>query len=130
MTAAPSIRRHVRLLPELELEVMKVLWDREKATVGEVQEELKPSRPLAYTTVMTVMDRLARKEAVVRKKQGRGYLYKPAVSQEALRRLALERLLHDYFADSAQQLVEYVREKRTPIRAVSQAAPQLDSSLL
>ena len=127
MTAAPTVRR---LLPELELEVMKVLWDREKATVGEVQEELKPSRPLAYTTVMTVMDRLARKQAVVRRKQGRGYLYRPAVSQEALRQLALERLLHDYFADSPQRLLEYVREKRVPTRAMAGAAQQLDSSLL
>ncbi len=109
---------------------MKVLWDRERATVGEVQEELKPSRPLAYTTVMTVMDRLARKEAVVRRKQGRGYLYAPAVSQEALRQLALKRLLHDFFADSPQQLVEYVRERRAPMRPVGNGAPQLDSSLL
>lgn len=127
MTAAPTVRR---LLPELELEVMKVLWEREKATVGEVQEELKPSRPLAYTTVMTVMDRLARKQAVVRRKQGRGYLYKPAVSQEALRQLALQRLLHDYFADSPQRLLEYVRERRVPGRAMAGTAQQLDSSLL
>ena len=80
---------------------------------------------------MTVMDRLARKEAVSRRKQGRGYLYRPAVSREALRRLALQRLLHDFFADSPQQLLEYVRGTREAPREPSTASSrQLDSVLL
>jgi predicted transcriptional regulator len=120
-----------RLLPELELEVMKVLWRRDAATVADVQEELKPARPLAYTTVMTVLDRLARKGAADRDKQGRGYLYRPAVSQQEVCELAFERLLDDFFSRSPQKLLQYVQERRLAGQSYNGAgSPQLDSALL
>ena len=120
-----------RLLPELELEVMKVLCRRDAATVAEVQEDLKPGRPLAYTTVMTVLDRLARKGAADRDKQGRGYLYRPAVSEQEVCELAFERLLDDFFARSPQKLLEYVRERRPENHAYNgHGSPHLDSALL
>ena len=120
-----------RLLPELELEVMKVLWRRDAATVAEVQEELKPARPLAYTTVMTVLDRLARKGAADRDKRGRGYLYRPAVSQQEVCELAFERLLDDFFSRSPQKLLQYVQERRLEGQSYNGAgSPHLDSVLL
>jgi predicted transcriptional regulator len=120
-----------RLLPELELEVMKVLWRRDAATVADVQEELKPARPLAYTTVMTVLDRLARKGAADRDKQGRGYLYRPAVSEQEVCELALERLLDDFFSRSPQKLLQYVQERRLGARTYNgNGSPHLDSALL
>ena len=119
-----------RLLPELELEVMKVLWRLDAATVAEVQEELKPARPLAYTTVMTVLDRLARKGAADRDKQGRGYLYRPAVSEQEVCELAFERLLDDFFSRSPQKLLEYLRERRPANHAYNgNGSPHLDSAL-
>lgn len=122
---------HARLLPELELEVMKVLWRREEATVAEVQEALQPTRPLAYTTIMTVLDRLSRKGAADREKQGRGYLYRPAMSEQAVCELAVDRLLDDFFARSPQRLLRYVNERRLGTRTFSESASQqLDSSLL
>lgn len=120
-----------RLLPELELEVMKVLWRRDAATVADVQEELKPGRPLAYTTVMTVLDRLARKGAAGRDKQGRGYLYRPAVSEQEVCELAFERLLDDFFSRSPQKLLQYVQERRLEGQTLNgNGSPQLDSALL
>ena len=120
-----------RLLPELELEVMKVLWRRDAATVADVQEELKPARPLAYTTVMTVLDRLARKGAADRDKQGRGYLYRPAVSEQDVCELAFERLLDDFFSRSPQKLLQYVQERRLGAETYnSNGSPHLDSALL
>ena len=120
-----------RLLPELELEVMKVLWRRDAATVADVQEELKPARPLAYTTVMTVLDRLARKGAADRDKQGRGYLYRPAVSEEAVCELAFDRLLDDFFSRSPQKLLQYVQERRLSAETFNgNGPPHLDSALL
>ena len=134
MTASPSIRR-TRPLPELELEVMKILWSLDDATVGEVQEKLKAARPLAYTTVMTVLDRLTRKHVVTRRKRGRGYVYRPALSREVARELALERLLNDYFSDSPDNLVAYVRRRHSVLGSdAGHSRPtveqQLDSSLL
>lgn len=73
-------------LGDLERAVMDVLWDRPATTDGitvrEVAEELK-DRDLAYTTVMTVLDRLAGKGMVEREREGRAWSYRPAASREA-----------------------------------------------
>jgi predicted transcriptional regulator len=129
---ADPMNSQARLLPELELEVMKVLWRRNSATVAEVQGELKPNRPLAYTTVMTVLDRLARKGAAEREKQGRGYVYTPAVSEQAVCELAVDRLLEDFFSRSPQKLLQYFQNRRAsaPPTFVSNGSQPLDSSLL
>lgn len=50
--------------------------------VREVLEELREQRPLAYTTVMTVMDKLHRKGWLTREREGRAYLYQPSASRE------------------------------------------------
>ncbi|MEQ4301131.1 BlaI/MecI/CopY family transcriptional regulator [Plantactinospora sp. B6F1] len=72
-------------LGDLERAVMDVLWDRGTgagATVREVAEALR-GRELAYTTVMTVLDRLAGKGMVEREREGRAWRYRPAASREA-----------------------------------------------
>lgn len=67
---------------DLEADVMSVVWEKGQATVQEVQETLAPRRSLAYTTVMTVMSRLAEKGMLRRVKEGRAYIYSPAVAQD------------------------------------------------
>jgi predicted transcriptional regulator len=70
------------MLGELERAVMDVLWDRdEPAVVRDVARALEP-RELAYTTVMTVLDRLAKKGFVRRERDGRAWRYEPANSRE------------------------------------------------
>lgn len=70
-------------LGELERAVMDVLWDRPgPASVREVADALHP-RELAYTTVMTVLDRLAGKGMVERDRAGRAWSYRPAATREA-----------------------------------------------
>ncbi|MCA1712234.1 MAG: BlaI/MecI/CopY family transcriptional regulator [Actinobacteria bacterium] len=67
---------------ELEAAVMDSLWACDvPMTVRQVLEELAPSRPLAYTTVMTVMERLFRKGLLTRESDGRAYAYTPAQSR-------------------------------------------------
>src|SRR5690606_41517331 len=71
-------------LGELERAVMDVLWDLtagEDFTVREVHTTLSGTRDVAYATVMTVMDRLARKGTVLQHKAGRAYRYQPASSR-------------------------------------------------
>lgn len=64
---------------DLEREVMARLWDAgAPQTVRDVHEHLARARPLAYTTVMTVLDRLAKKGVVVRETADRAYRYTPA----------------------------------------------------
>ncbi len=72
----------MRQLGELETRIMHVLWRRGRpATVKDVQVHLAPKRELAYTTVMTVMDRLWRKGLLHRERRGRPFHYTPAVSE-------------------------------------------------
>src|SRR6266571_594615 len=72
----------LRQLGELETRIMHVLWRRGRpATVKDVQVHLAPKRELAYTTVMTVMDRLWRKGLLHRERRGRPFHYTPAVSE-------------------------------------------------
>lgn len=62
---------------------MERMWSRDApAAVRDVLQDLLPSRPLAYTTVMTVMDNLHRKGVLTREKRGRAYVYRPALSRE------------------------------------------------
>ncbi|WP_229073232.1 BlaI/MecI/CopY family transcriptional regulator [Actinoplanes sp. DH11] len=70
---------------DLEREVMTRLWDaREPLTVRQVHEALSGDRDLAYTTVMTVLDRLAKKGLVNQQKADRAYRYAPAQSREEM----------------------------------------------
>ncbi len=72
-------------LGELETSVLEVLWTARGAlTVREVGAQLTRRPALAYTTVMTVLDRLHDKGFVAREKSGRAFLYRPRVAREAL----------------------------------------------
>lgn len=97
-----------RLLPPLELEVMKALWKAGESNVAEVQAALHGTKPLAYTTVMTLLDRLTRKGAVTRRKQGRSFRYTPVFTREAMTGLAVERLVEDFFGSSREGLAAYL----------------------
>jgi predicted transcriptional regulator len=73
----------VKALGQLEAAVMQRLWDADgPVSVRDVLEDLQRERPLAYTTVMTVMDNLHGKGLVERHKEGRAYLYTPKMSRE------------------------------------------------
>lgn len=73
----------MKRLGQLEAEVMDLLWSRTRpVSVRDVLEDLRSDRPIAYTTVMTVLDNLHRKDFVTRHKDGRAYLYEPAQSRE------------------------------------------------
>ena len=70
-------------LGELESAVMDVLWNSEEPVrVRDVMDRLQPPRPLAYTTVMTVLDNLHTKGMVSRRRTGRAYRYRAVRSRE------------------------------------------------
>lgn len=96
--------------PPLELECLKILWTLGRANVKDVRDALAPRRDLAYTTVMTVLDRLVHKGGVSREKQGRSFLYTPLLTRDGLRRVAVRELLEGFFDGSPAVLIEYLRE--------------------
>lgn len=95
--------------PPLELECLKVLWLLGEGNVKEVRKALAESRPLAYTTIMTVLDRLVRKGGVSRRKVGRSFVYAPVLTREALRRIAVRELVRCFFGGSDQALLQYLQ---------------------
>lgn len=107
--------------PPLELACLKALWSMEEGNVRAVQQALADSRPLAYTTIMTVLDRLVRKGRLTRRKVGRSFVYSPAATRDNLRKVAVRELLDGFFDGSEEQLLLFLRG--TEAKAAVVAAP-------
>jgi len=85
MAKSASDEKMVSLGP-LEDEIMRILWGRKQATVRDVQDDLAGrGTRLAYTTVMTVMARLATKRMLSRKRAGRSFVYQVRVKEDEFR---------------------------------------------
>lgn len=99
-----------KVLGPLEADVMQVLWAECGALdVRTVLERLNAQRPtaLAYTTVMTVMARLAEKGILRRQMNGRGYLYEAAVADAAA--IAVRNVMRDFGDAAVAQFVDEAR---------------------
>jgi BlaI family penicillinase repressor len=106
-------RRSLLDLAPLELDCMNTLWPIGEGTVREIRDQLAPRRPRAYTTIMTIMDRLARKGVVERRKSGRAYIYRPNLSVEDARRQALGQVVENFFGGSSEAAASCLRNGAT-----------------
>ncbi len=93
-------------LPQLEMDCLRVIWKNPGASVADVRAAL--ARPLAYTTVMTVLDRMSAKGVVERRKNGRAYQYSPVLDVDSARQEAVSRLLANLFENDRDALISYV----------------------
>ncbi len=121
--------------PPLEMMCLNALWALGEANVAGVRRQVSQSKPLAYTTIMTLLERLARKGVVSRRKVGRAFFYTPAVDRDLLQRAALRQFVESFFDGSEAKLLGFLGQGEfTPEPAVSNgAAPAeepLDTSLL
>lgn len=107
--------------PPLEMLCLKALWSLGEANVKDVREVVVRSRPLAYTTIMTVLERLARKGKLTRRKVGRAFVYSLQDSREAMRRAAIRELVDGFFDGSEQELIRFLQGTETA--AVRPAPP-------
>jgi BlaI family transcriptional regulator, penicillinase repressor len=107
-------RRAVLDLAPLELDCMNILWPVGEGTVREIRDRLADRRPRAYTTIMTIMDRLARKGIVERRKVGRAYLYRPNLSAEDARSQALAQVIENFFGGSREGLLGHLNAVTAP----------------
>src|SRR4051812_14664992 len=103
-----GIRRSILDLAPLELDCMNALWPCGEATVRQIQEALKPTRPRAYTTIMTILDRLAQKGVVERRKSGRAWVYRPNMSAEQARSHAVTQVVEGFFGGSSVALASHL----------------------
>jgi predicted transcriptional regulator len=105
---ARSIRRSILDLAPLELDCMNALWRLGEATVRDIHAALATTRPRAYTTIMTILDRLAQKGVVERQKSGRAWLYKANLSADQARTHAVARLVEGFFQGSTEALASHI----------------------
>jgi predicted transcriptional regulator len=112
-------------LAPLERECMQALWPIGQGTVREIREQMAATRPRAYTTIMTIMDRLAQKGVVARAKAGRAYVYRPNISAEEARTHAVAQLVSHFFEGSEEALRAHLGGQRMsvipPVPPVSRA---------
>lgn len=97
-------------LTRLELEIMQVIWKRGASNVAETQGGMV--RPLAYTTVQTVLNTLHRKGKLRRKLAGRAFVYTAAVTEAKALRYAVRDLVDRMFGGSSEELVMSLLKSR------------------
>ena len=102
-----SNNRPQRLTP-LESQIMDCVWDLEEATARRVKERLDPTRPLAYTTVQTMMALLRDKGFLTSRRRGRADVYLPLVDREDMGRRRLREVMDLFFSGSAAALVSHL----------------------
>ena len=106
-------------LGELERAVMEHLWAHGSAgggplTVREVHKTVGAPRDLAYTTVMTVLDRLAKKQLVTQERDGRAYRYAPVNTREELTALTMRETLVDLEASNRKGVMLHFLDAASP----------------
>ena len=98
---------------EVELEIMRVIWELERATVRQVYEVLLERKQIAYTTVMTMMNILEEKGHLRKQKQGRAFLYEPVKAKNQ----AIANLVDDFVdrvldGSAAPLVLNLIRDKK------------------
>ena len=96
------------VLTDSERAILEVLWKKKEASVREVADELSKTKPVAYTTVLTMFGILAKKGLVSHRTEGRAFIYSAAISRGEARRQALENLLKQFFNGSPDVLAQHL----------------------
>lgn len=89
---------------ESELELLRILWENEPATVRDIYDTLNHERPSGYTTVLKLLQIMTAKGLVVRDEANRAHVYRAAISQDAMQSKILKDLSVRLFSGSAAQL--------------------------
>ncbi len=113
-----------------EFELMEILWKIGEASVREVWERVDAQRPLAYTTVMTVLDKLRRKKMVRQRQEGKAYFYTPRIDRQAALQEVVDHVVQTYFQGSAQHLQRFLDDQSNNGRTHQPSLPRKESPRL
>jgi BlaI family transcriptional regulator, penicillinase repressor len=108
--------KHTTLTPQ-ELEIMKLVWQREGATVRDIYETLLERRKIAYTTVMTMMKILETKGYLKKRRKDRAFIYRPTQPKNQVISGMIREFIDRVFNGSAEPLLvhlvkgRHIREK-------------------
>jgi BlaI family transcriptional regulator, penicillinase repressor len=99
-------------LTDLQLAIVRVLWERGECTVAATQAALLPERPLAQTTVATILTRLEKRGVVAHRPNGRQFVYRALVTEGEVRVSMVRELTQMLFGGSSAALINHVLHDR------------------
>jgi len=88
-----------------QLEILRVLWQRSEATVVDIQQALRAARPLAATTIATLLSRLEKRGLVAYRTEGRQYVYRAVLQERDAQQHALVEVTQGLFAGDVATMV-------------------------
>jgi len=88
-----------------QLEILRVLWQRSEATVVDIQQALRAARPLAATTIATLLSRLEKRGLVAYRTEGRQYVYRAVLQERDAQQHALVEVTQGFFAGDVATMV-------------------------
>ena len=115
-------------LGELELEVMKILWDRGRSSVLQVAEQLSKQKGYARTTILTILQRLHKKGFLKRKKEDGVYRYEPTQKRQQVMGRLLSQFIDRVFDGSSTSLVQQLTGARMSDEELDQIKAIIDKA--
>ena len=109
---SPSLSPVTTSLTDLQLAIMRILWDRAEATVLDVQTRLRPERDLAQTTIATLLSRLEKRGVIEHRLDGRQFVYRALVTEQEVRRSMVSELTTLLFDGSSAALMTHLLRSR------------------
>jgi predicted transcriptional regulator len=118
-------------ITDLQLDILRLLWAQGEATVAEVHEALPSHRPLAASTVATLLSRLEKRELISHRTSGRRHVYRAEISEEQVRSSVLDTVTEGVFGGDIAALVSHLLDARSvqpgDIERVRQLLDQMDT---
>ena len=105
-------KRKVFRLGDLQLRIMKVLWERSECAVTEVMSHLENGSNLAYTTIATMLRKMEVKGLVSHRAQGRTYIYRARIAADEVSRSMTDHLVDRLFRGSLTEAVHHLLSTR------------------
>jgi predicted transcriptional regulator len=103
------MQQPIKIFGSLESQIMPIMWREGQATVKQVHGAIVGWRDLAYTTIMTTMERLTEKGVLTRQKRGLAYIYTFACSREEYAVQAVRQIIDEVLDGDARGLAGALR---------------------
>ena len=104
------VRKNLPALSPSETEILRLVWQLDKATVQEVCDRLPARRKIAYATVQTLLRRLEKKGYIKHRNRGKAHVFFPAVKQEAVIKRSVRDFLERLFGGDPIPLMQYLAQ--------------------
>lgn len=104
------VQKNMPALSPSETEILRLVWQLDKATVQEVCDKLPARRKIAYATVQTLLRRLEKKGYIKHGNRGKAHVFSPAVKQEAVIKRSVRDFLERLFGGDPIPLMQYLAQ--------------------